>query len=112
MMCLMTKFVVSYVSSFPCILTNPLTSILTLKGMSTRFGKYTISVWTKHGNDKDAKDKIFKRLRKIFLTPNLPFDYKIHDVSINIVKRNLDKGMPNRFNFMIVDFPSLLFSLF
>jgi len=60
-------------------------------GMSTRFGKYTISVWTKRGNDKDTKDKIFKRLKKIFLTPNLPFDYKVHDVSINIVKRNLDK---------------------
>jgi len=60
-------------------------------GISTRFGKYTISVWTKRGNDKEAKDKIFKRLKKIFMMPMLPYDYKIHDVAINLFMKNIDK---------------------
>lgn len=59
--------------------------------MSTRYGKFTVSIWTKRGNDKEAKDKIFRRIKKLFLMPQLPFDYKVHDVSINLVKKNLDK---------------------
>jgi hypothetical protein len=59
--------------------------------MSTRYGKFSVSIWTKRGNDKEAKDKIFRRIKKLFLMPQLPFDYKVHDLSISLVKKNLDK---------------------
>jgi len=50
--------------------------------ISIRFQEDIISIWNKNATNKEAKHRLYEKLRVILNIPNVPLEYKPHDQSI------------------------------